>query len=152
VMTLTGTTPVTPAKLIAGGIKVSKLDRSVLYVSGTDYVKNASGNIARVSGGTIVTGQNVIVEYNFDALTAKYLNMGGETVNPPTFELKYTHKASDGKLWQITLYQAMANTEFEVAFNERESGDYTVHGIRFKALIDPTKKEGENLFEIVEEV
>lgn len=152
VMTLVGTTPMVPSHAIAGQIKVSKLDRSVLYVSGVDYIKNASGNIVRISGGTIVPGQSVIVEYNFDNATAKYLNMGGETVSPPTFELKYTHKASDGKLWQITFYNAMANTEFEVAFNERESGDYTVHNISFKALVDTTKVEGQNLFEIIEEV
>ena len=152
VIALVGTTPVVPGKVIVDGIKVSKLDRSVLYASGTDYLKNASGNIARVSGGTSTAGQNVILEYNFANATAKYLNVGGETVTPPTFELKYTHKASDGKLWQVTFYVAMANTEFEVAFNERESGDYTVHGIKFKALVDITKPEGNNLFEIVEEI
>lgn len=152
VIALTGTTPVVPAKVIVDGIKVSKLDRAVVYASGTDYTKNASGNIVRVSGGAITTGQNVILEYNFSATGAKYIRMGGETADVPTFELKYTHKASDGKLWQITFYKAMANTEFETAFNERESGDYTVHNIMFKALVDITKPEGVNTFEVIEEV
>lgn len=152
VVALVGTTSVVPAKAIVDGIKVTKLDRSVVYVSGTDYVKNASGNIVRVSGGTIVSAQNVILEYNFSATGAKYIRVGGETSDVPVFELKYTHKASDGKLWQITFFKAISNTEFEMAFNERESGDYTVHNVMFKALIDVTKQEGVNLFEIVEEV
>jgi len=152
ILALTGTTPVIPAKTIIDGTKVSKLDRSIVYASGTDYTVNVSGNVVRVSGGAITSGQNVIVEYNFNAASAKYVAAGGETANPPTFALTFTHKASDGKLWQINFFNAMANTEFEVAFNERESGDYTVHNVAFKALIDVTKPEAANLFEIIEEV
>jgi len=152
VIALVGTTAVIPAKTIAGGIQVSKLDRSIVYVTTTDYIKNASGSIVRVSGGAIASGQNVILEYNFSSgIGTKYLRVGGETTDVPTFEVKYTHKASDGKLWQITIFKAIANTEFEIAFNERESGDYTVHNIMFKALADITKPEGVNLFEIIEE-
>lgn len=152
VIALTGVTPVVPAKTIVDGIKVSKLDRSIVYASGTDYTKNLSGNIVRVSGGAIATGQNVVLEYNFSSASAKYLRVGGETAEIPSFELKYTHKDSSGKLWQITLFKAISNTEFEIAFNERESGDYTVHNIAFKALVDITKPEGVNLFEVIEEV
>jgi len=152
VIALVGTTAVIPAKVIAGGIKVSKLDRAITYVTTTDYVKNASGSIVRISGGAIASGQNVILEYNFSsAVGTKYLRAGGETTDVPVFEVKYTHKDSTGKLWQITLFKAISNTEFEIAFNERESGDYTIHNIAFKALVDITKPEGVNMFEVIEE-
>jgi hypothetical protein len=38
-----------------------------------------------------------------------------------------------------------------MAFNEREGGDFTLHNISFKALVDTTKPEGQNLFEIIQE-
>jgi hypothetical protein len=152
VLALTGILPTSPAKvIITGATVVSKLDRSIEYATPTDWVYSGA-DIRRVSGGAIASGENVVLEYNFSAAGAKYLRVGGETAEVPTFELKYTHKASDGKLWQVTLFKAISNTEFEMAFNERESGDYTVHNIMFKALVDITKPEGTNLFEIIEEV
>jgi hypothetical protein len=151
VLKLTGVTFTSPAEtMVSGSIKVCSLDRKTDYVVTTDWLLSG-GDIRRVSGGGISDGQFVALEYNFSDAGAQSLAFGGETKAPNTFRMDFTHKDSTGKLWQITFFKAMTMTEFEMAFNERESGDYTVHNISFKALVDTTKPEGQNLMEIVQE-
>ena len=148
---LSGTTNVTTAQtIVAGTLKVLKLDRSTTYVSGTDYSATAT-TIARKSGGIITSGQNVFVEYNFSAADAKSVQVGGELTVPNTFDLLFVHELSDGKLLQIELYKAHVNTDFQMAFHERSSGSYTTYNVTFKALVDPTKLEGTQLFQITEQ-
>ncbi len=45
----------------------------------------------------------------------------------------------------------MSINDLSLAFDEASSGNFTMHGIGFKALVDLTKPQGRNLFEIVEE-
>ena len=150
-ITLTGTTAVTTSKtMLAGTLKVLKLDRSTVYVSGTDYTATAT-LITRKVGGIITTGQNVLVEYNFSDSTAKSVQVGGELTTPNTFDLLFTHELSDGNTLQIELYKAMANTDFQAAFHEKSSGTFTTYNVSFKALVDLTKLEGNQLFQITEQ-
>jgi len=135
-----------------GTLKVTSMDRETSYTSGTDYrVSGTPFAIGREGAGSIGDGDYVAVEYDFSDAGAKAVVTGGETKTPNTFRLDYTHLDSAGKTWQITLYKAMTNTDFAMAFNERESGDYTMHNVSFKALVDTTKPEGQNLFEIIQE-
>lgn len=153
IIKLVGVDPTALAETsIYEGFAVAKLDRSVDYVSGTDYRLSGSPfEIAREGAGAMGDGDSVIVEYNFSDTDAKAVVFGGETKTPNTFELIFTHQDSAGKYWQIRFFVAMTNTEFATAFNEKESGDYTVTNIGFKALIDPTRQEGQNLLEVIEE-
>lgn len=153
VLKLSGVAFASPAEsMVSGTIQVFSLDRKTEYLLTTDYVLSGSPKaIRRVSGGAISAGAYVSLEYDFVDAGAHSLAFGGETKAPPTFQLDYTHKDSTGKLWQITLFKAMANTEFEMAFNERESGDFTVHNVTFKALVDTARPEGKNLGEIIQE-
>jgi len=152
VLKLSATTPTSPVEAITEAVAVSSLDRKTLYVSGTDYRLSGSPlDIIRESGAGISDGQFVILEYNFSDTGANSLRVGGETRTPNTFDLKFTHLDSSGKYIQINIFVAVANTEFTIAFNERSSGDYTMHNVSFKGLIDVTKPEGQNVFEIVQE-
>ena len=73
---------------------------------------------------------------------------------PREFLLDYSIKGCEGatgKLWQLRMFRAIVPSEFEIAFNERASGDFTVHNVTFRALVDITKPEGRNLYEWFEE-
>jgi hypothetical protein len=150
-LTLASTTAKTTAQtMIAASQVVSKLDRSIIYTSGTDYSVGTT-TVARKTGGAITDGQTILIEYNFADTDAKALKLGGELLTPATFRLDFTHEMEDGKTVQIQFYKALANTDFSLVFSERSSGTYTVHGMRFKALADLTKPQGNQLFRIIEE-
>lgn len=153
VLQLNGITFTSPAETaLSGTISVFSLDRKTTYVPTTDYVLSGSPfDIRRVSGGGITDGAHVGIEYNFSDIGANSLAIGGETRSPNTFRLDFSHRDSTGKLIQITLFKAMTVTELEMAFNERESGDFTVHNIQFKGLVDTTRPEGQNMVEFVQE-
>jgi len=153
VLKLSGVTFTSPVEsMVSGTIKVFSLDRKTEYLLTTDYLLSGSPkDIRRVSGGGISAGQYVGIEYDFSDAGAKAIGFGGETKTPPTFRLDFTHLDKDGKYWQISLFKAVTTTEFEMAFNERESGDYTTHNIMFKGLVDITRPEGQNIGEIVQE-
>jgi len=136
----------------SGSLKLSKLDRSVLYTSAVDYSATvAPSNFARKGAGAIADQQYVIVEYDYNNAAANAVRVGGEKTAPPTFELDFVHKMSNGKLVQIRFYKAMVDGDVKLDFHEKSSNTYTTHGIGFKALVDLTKPEGRNLFEIIEE-
>lgn len=138
--------------MLSGTLSVFSLDRKTEYLVTTDYVLSGTPKqIRRASASTIAAGAYVGLEYDFSDAGASSLPFGGETKAPNTFVLDFVHRDSTGKLWQITLFKAMANTELEMAFNERESGDYTVHNVSFRALVDTSKPEGKNLGEIIQE-
>jgi len=140
----------TAETMVAASVKVSKLDRSTVYVSGTDYSATPT-TFARKSGGALTSGQVVLIEYDFSDSGSKSLLVGGEQTTPNTFELDFVHELSDGKRIQITMYKAYSMTDFSWAFNEKSSGNFTTYNVTFKALIDLTKKEGQNLYRITEE-
>jgi len=161
VIKMSGTGAIALAKTACtGSLKVSKLDRATVgasgtwgsasYKSGTDFSATVSA-VSRVSAGTIADQQYVVVEYDFLDETANAVRVGGEKTAPETFELNFVHKQSNGKHIQITFYKAMSNSDITLPFNEKSSGNYTLHQIGFKALVDLTKPEGRNLFEIIEE-
>lgn len=148
-LTLPSATAVTTAQtILAGTLKVLKLDRSTTYVSGTDYTATAT-TITR-KGSNITAGQNVFVEYNCSP-NAKAVQVGGELTIPNTFDLLFTHELSDGNTVQVEFYVAVVNSDFQMAFHERSSGSYTTYNIAFKALVDITKKEGNQLFQVIEQ-
>ena len=136
--------------MVAGTLKVSKLDRATTYVSATDYSATAT-TITRKSGGAITAGQYIIAEYDFSDAGPSKVIVGGERTTPNTFEVNFVHQLSNGKLVQITLFKAMCVNDLSMAFDEASSGNFTLHGIAFKALVDLTKPQGQNLFEIIEE-
>lgn len=148
---LSATSDITTGEtIVAGTLKVSKLDRSTVYVSGTDFSATAT-TITRKVGGVITAGQIVMVEYDFSDSGSKSVLVGGEMTTPNTFELDFVHELSDGKLIQITIYKAYSMTDFSWSFNEKASGNYTTYNTTFKALVDLTKREGQNLYRITEE-
>lgn len=151
ILLLSGTVAAsTSDTMVPATLKVSKLDRSVAYVSGTDYTASAT-QVTRKVGGVIAAGQNVIVEYDFIDIDANAVQVGGEKTTPNTFTVEFSHKLSNGKYVGVTLYKAMVIGGLDLNFAEKSSGNYTVHKIEFKALADITRLEGKNLFEIVEE-
>lgn len=137
----------------AGSVILTKLDRSSTYVQITDWTMSAGGllHIVRTVASNIGDGDYVIVEYDFSDVGANSLPFGAENRSPNTFEVKFTHEDDTGKLIQVTMFKAMVNTDLAMAFNERESGDFTVNNISFKALVDLTKPEGTALIEIIQE-
>ncbi len=144
----------TPASPVSGAtVKVYSLDRKTTYVTSTHYTLSGS-SLKRVSGGAgfITTGQFVLAEYEFNDASGNSLQFGGESSPPPTFRVDYVHVDSAGKAWQIRLFKAISSTNFAVAFHELQKGTYTTHNIMFKALVDTTKPEGQNLGEIIEEL
>lgn len=130
--------------------KVYSLDRKTTYVSTTDYTV-ATTNFTYVSGGALTVGQYVAVEYSFSDSGANSIAFGGETKAPPTYRMDYVVRDDTGKAWQISFFKAHADTDFKLAFEDRESGNFAMHNVSFKALVDTTKPEGGNLFEIVQE-
>ncbi len=154
VLQLTGTTAKTLGETVnsAGSVVLSKLDRSTVYIRSADWTMSAALNhVTRVAAGAITSLDFVITEYDFSDVGANSLKFGGESRAPNTFEVKFTHGDSTGKLIQITLFKAMVNTDLTTAFNERESGDFSVTNISFKGLVDLTKPEGTSLFELIQE-
>lgn len=150
----TTTLAITVSETMVGGtLKVSKMDRSTVYISGTDYTVPTGGsqNTLKRKGSTTTTGQVVIVEYDFNDAGSKSIIVGGEQTTPNTFELDFVHELSNGKRIQITLFKAYSMTDFSWAFNEKSSGNFSVYSVTFKALVDLTKKEGQNLYRILEE-
>lgn len=148
---LSGTTNVPLAQTPSPSVlKVYTLDRKTTFVTTTDYKISAAG-IERVSGAGITTGTFVLVEYTYSDATPNSLQFGGESSPPPTFQVDYVHVDSAGKAWQIRLFKAMTATSFAMAFTEAQKGTYTTYNIMFKALVDTTKPEGQNLGEIIEE-
>jgi hypothetical protein len=140
---------------VSGTVRLSKLDRattngSATYVAGTDYSASLA-NFARKSSGSIADQQYVVVEYDYLNAAASAMRVGGEKTTPNTFELNFVHKQSNGKLIQFTMYKAMSISDVSLVFNEKSSGNYTLHQIGFKALVDLTKPEGRNLGEFIEE-
>ena len=131
-------------------LKVYSLDRKTSFVTTTDYKISAAG-IERVSGAGILTGSYVLVEYTYSDSSPNSLQFGGESSPPPTFEVDYVHIDTAGKAWQIRLFKAMTTTNFAMAFHEAQKGTFTTYNISFKALVDTTKPEGQNLGEIIEE-
>jgi hypothetical protein len=130
--------------------KVMSLDRKTTYVTSTDYTLSTNSFIY-TSGGSLTVGASVIVEYGFSDSGANSLRLGGETLTPPTFRLDYVVRDDSGKAWQLTFFKAFTDTDFKMAFNERESGNFTTYNVAFAALVDTTKPEGANMFEIVQE-
>ncbi len=148
---LSGTVNVALAKTPVGTTaKVYSLDRKTTYVSGTDYKYSGSG-LERISGAAITTGSYVIAEYEWANASGNSLQFGGESLPVNTFQVDYVHIDSAGKAWQIRLFKAMVNTNFAAAFHELQKGTFTTYNIMFKALVDTTKPEGQNLGEIIEE-
>lgn len=145
ILKLSATANVSTAETMeAGSLKVFKLDRSVQYVSSTDY-SATSTTVTRKSGGAITAAQNVIVEYDFSDSAAVSIKFGGEKTAPNTFEMDFVVEQSSGKRFQIKFYKAMFTTDLAMAFNDLASGDFTMHNVRLKALVDMTKAEGQNL-------
>jgi hypothetical protein len=140
----------TTETMVAATLKVSKMDRSTVYLSGTDY-SATSTTLARKNAGAITAGQTVLVEYNFSDSGSKSILVGGEQLTPNTFELDFVHDLSDGKIVQITLWKCYSSMDFSWVFNEKQSGNFSTYNVTFKALIDLTKKEGQNLYRITEE-
>ena len=130
--------------------KVMSLDRKTTYVTTTDYTV-ATTNFTYVSGGAMTVGQYVSVEYSFSDAGASAIAFGGETKTPSTFRMDYVVRDDTGKAWQISFFKAHADTDFKLAFEDRESGNFAMHNVAFRALVDITKPEGGNLFEIVQE-
>ncbi len=155
---LSGTVAVTlaktPATPVSGAtVKVYSLDRKTVYTTSTHYTVSGA-SLKRVSGGAgfITTGQFVLAEYEWNnASGVNSLQFGGESSPPPTYRVDYVHVDSAGKAWQIRLFKAFSATNFAVAFHELQKGTFTTHNIMFKALVDTTKPEGQNLGEIIEE-
>jgi len=148
---LSGFVSAATAKTVSGSTgKIYSLDRKTTYVSGTDYKFSGSG-FERISGSAIASGAYVVVEYQWSNASGNSLQFGGETLPVNTFQVDYVHIDSAGKAWQIRLFKAMTDTNFSVAFHEAQKGTFTTHNIMFKALIDTTKIEGQNLGEIIEE-
>jgi hypothetical protein len=131
-------------------VKVQTLDRKTTYVSGTDY-KLSGASFELLSGGSMTPGAYYSVEYPFSDAGANSLAGGGETSAVPTFRLDYVVRDDTGKAWQLTFFKAFTDTDFKIAFSDRESGDYTTHNASFAALVDTSKPEGSNLYEIVQE-
>lgn len=132
---------------IAGTMKVSKMDRSTLYISGTDYSATAT-TFAR-KGSAIANPEYVVVEYDFADVGAAIVQFGGEKTQPNTFRLDFVVELSNGKRFQITFFKAVVTTDLSVAFNDFASGDFTQMNFRAKALVDQTKVEGKNIGQLV---
>lgn len=148
---LSGVVAYTPAHTPSpASANLFTLDRKTQFISGTDY-KISGGHILRISGAGITTGSYVLAEYQWSNASGNSLRFGGETLPPQSFELDYVHVDSAGHAWQVRIFKAMVNTNFAASFEEVQKGTYTTHNIDFKALVDTTKPEGQNLGEILEE-
>ena len=149
-ITLNETTPVTLSETAVGTIKVFSTTRADEYLLTTDYTF-ATNQVTRVPAGAITDGQVVLVEYTVSVATARKLAIGN-SCSVPTYQMDFVHKECDTTGFQITFYKAYANTDFEISFNTRESGDFTLYNTSFRALADETKLPASNLWEIISEV
>lgn len=149
-ITLVGTTPVTLAETaLTGTVKVFSPTRGITYLLTTDYLF-ATNQVTRVALGAITDGQVVLVEYKVAVTATNRLQVGGGC-DVPVFQLDFVHKECNSAGAQLTIYRAYSNTELELPFNTRESGDFTVHNITFKGLADSARLPGKNLFELIQE-
>lgn len=134
---------------VAVPIRVFNTTRTIEYTLTTDFTFAANA-VTRVGSGAITDGQVVLVQYEVSIANASKLVLGG-ACDVPTFKLDFVHKECADTGAQITLFKAYSNTDFQMAFNARESGDFSVSNISFKGLVDASKLPGQNLFEIIKE-
>jgi len=137
----------TEAGFVSGTIKVFKSDFSNApdgYTSGTDFTSTSStGGVARISGGSITSGDTVIIEYNQSA-TCSAVYAGGERADFEA-ELKIVHELDDGKHLQWTCYRAKKIGATDIAINM--ATEYGGEAMTFMLLADLTKARGKQLFE-----
>lgn len=152
-ITLNGTTPVTLAETAdesVNAIKVFSTTRGTQYTLTTDYTF-ATNMVTRVAPGAIADGQVVLVEYDVSVAGSRKLAIGNNC-DVPTFQMDFVHKECNTNGFQIVFYKAYADTDFEMSFNTRESGDFTLHNVSFEALADENRLPSQNLWEIISEV
>jgi len=147
-ITLVGTDPTTLGETpVVGSIKVYSNTRETEYVVTTDYTISGA-DITRSVGSSIPDGGTVLVEYNVSDATARKLTIGG-SCDLPSYQLDFIEHECGSDPVQITIFKAYANTDLEMAFNSRESGDFLFHTISFKGLRDTTKAPGKQLCDVI---
>jgi len=130
-------------------IKVFTTTRGTEFTLTTDYTF-AGNNVTRVAPGAIGDGEVVLVQYEVSVAGATKI-VAGDQCDTPEFRLDFVHKECDTNGIQVTIFKAFSNTDFAMAFNTRESGDFTLHNMSFMGLKDPTKLPGADLFEVISE-
>ena len=135
-------------------ITVTNIAGTTTYARNTDYVMavDAQGYtcIARIAGGTITDKQTVHVDYTYAAAASKTLKSGGKvTVTPKIVRLTNTNTA--GKIFRITIYKASNEAGIKLEFPGDQDPELWSTPINLVGTTDPTRTEGEQLFEIYDE-
>jgi len=158
-VTLTGTNFVRLANKNGNGSEVSSivvthLSGTPTYMRNTDFIVGVDSAgytcIARIAGGGISDGQEVLVDYNYTPNVSKKLTSGGKfTMSPRVVRLTNTNEA--GKNLTIAVYYANTGAGLTIPFPDDNADDAMVVGINLVGEIDPSRTKGEQLYEIVDE-
>lgn len=135
-------------------IVVTNLAGSTTYVRNTDYViaVDAQGftTIARVAGGDITSGQEVLVSYEYTPNEAKILKTGGKVVLGDRVA-RITNTNELGKKFSITIFKSQNANGISIDLPGDEDEDPMMTNIRMEGQVDSTRDAGEQLFEIYDE-
>jgi len=151
---LSGTTAITVDRSTydTGTVQAFKSDFSNApdgYTKGTDFTGTAAvGTIARLAGGSITTGDEVVIEYS-EAVDAKVVNAGGSLVD---FEgvLLLVHELNNGKFLQFKFHRVRKIGASDIAINM--AAEFGGIPMTFHALADMAKNTGKQVMEISQEI
>lgn len=123
---------------------VSKPDFSTEYTLDTDYSADlALGTIARISGGAIVSGTQVVAAFNFTDASAEVIKMGGKK-GLYEAELKVVFTLADNKILQFKAHRAVRVGAVDITIPEDDFGSMP---LSFKLLNDVNRAMGDQLYE-----
>ena len=124
-------------------------------VQDTDYVVvvDSAGYtcIARISDSTVIDeGETVTVDYTYTPNESVTLTSGGKTSLSDRV-VRITNTDENGKIFRITLYKATINEGAEIEFPAEDDDDPAMPHLNMKGVLDISRTEGEQLFEIYDE-
>lgn len=133
--------------LVTSSVVVTNLLGDTTYTKTTDYtLTEATGLIARVTGGSISSGTTVKVDYRFTDAAAQVLKVGGADIIEQ--QLDFAVKDKNGKILQFTFPKAVRIDATDVVFSREGKANVPM---TFKVHSDASLPKGERLFRIIEE-
>jgi hypothetical protein len=135
-------------------ISVTSNPAGTSYSEGTDYeiVVDDEGYscLVLIDGGGITSGDSLLVDYTYTPYASVSLKSGGKkTVSSKV--VRVTNTNASGKIFRITAYKAYNSQGIELELNSDQSTDPNSVHVVLKGVIDSSRSEGDQLFEIYDE-
>ena len=136
------------------GSIVVKDENETILTRNTDYVLAIDSVgytcIARIENGTLSSGDEVKVSYQYTPTSAITMTSGGR-VTISDRVIRITNINENEKEFRITLYKATINEGTEIEFPGDDDDDPAMPRLVMKGILDTTRDVGDQLFEIYDE-